>query len=74
MSTENITNKHLGSSLDDFLKEEGIYEECHTQAVKEVLAWQLEYAISYQIRARVEDLTNGKFNGRSHILPNTGGG
>jgi antitoxin HicB len=32
----------IGSSLEDFLHEEGIYEECHTQAVKEVLAWQLQ--------------------------------
>ncbi|MEI6042963.1 MAG: Fis family transcriptional regulator [Chloroflexota bacterium] len=45
MITENTTNRHIGSSLDDFLKEEGIYEDCHTQAVKEVLAWQLENAM-----------------------------
>ncbi|NWJ94914.1 MAG: XRE family transcriptional regulator [Chloroflexi bacterium] len=45
MITENTANRHIGSSLDDFLKEEGIYEDCHTQAVKEVLAWQLENAM-----------------------------
>jgi len=33
-------NPHLGSTLDDFLKEEGIYEEA-TTAIKEVIAWQL---------------------------------
>jgi hypothetical protein len=30
--------KHMGSSIDDFLKEEGIFEEAQAQAVKEVVA------------------------------------
>jgi antitoxin HicB len=34
-----MSRKHMGSSVDDFLKEEGIFEEA--QAVKEVVAWQL---------------------------------
>jgi len=34
-------NPHLGSTLDDFLREEGIYEEVTTAAIKEVIAWQL---------------------------------
>jgi hypothetical protein len=34
-------NRHIGSSLDDFLKEEGIFEELQVQAIKEVVAWQL---------------------------------
>ena len=34
-----MSKKHMGSSVDDFLKEEGIFEEA--QAVKEVVAWQL---------------------------------
>ena len=36
-----MSKKHIGSSFDDFLREEGIYEEVHTQAVKRVLAWQI---------------------------------
>jgi predicted XRE-type DNA-binding protein len=32
---------HMGSSVDDFLKEEGIFEEAQAQAIKEVVAWQL---------------------------------
>jgi len=36
--------KHTGSSIDDFLKEEGIFEEAQAQAVKEVVAWQLDEA------------------------------
>ncbi len=36
---------HMGSSIDDFLKEEGIFEEAQAQAVKEVVAWQLDQAM-----------------------------
>ena len=38
-------NKHIGSSLDDLLKEEGIFEETQAQAIKEVIAWQLAQAM-----------------------------
>jgi antitoxin HicB len=38
-------NPHIGSSLDDFLKEEGTFEELQVQAIKEVVAWQLEEAM-----------------------------
>ena len=34
-------SKHIGSSLDDFLKEEGTYEEAQARAIKEVVVWQL---------------------------------
>ncbi len=37
--------QHMGSSIDDFLKEEGIFEEAQAQAVKEVVAWQLDEAM-----------------------------
>jgi antitoxin HicB len=38
---EKMKNSHIGSSLDDFLKDENIYEETQAQAIKEVIAWQL---------------------------------
>jgi len=40
-----MSKKHMGSSVDDFLKEEGIFEEAQAQAVKEVVAWQLAQAM-----------------------------
>jgi antitoxin HicB len=40
-----MSKKHMGSSIDDFLKEEGIFEEAQAQAVKEVIAWQLTEAM-----------------------------
>jgi antitoxin HicB len=42
------TNPHFGSSFDDWLKEQGIYEEVTTHAIKRVLAWQIEQAMKAQ--------------------------
>jgi hypothetical protein len=36
-----MRKKNLGSSIDDFLRQENIFEEAQAQAVKEVMAWQL---------------------------------
>lgn len=44
----NATAPHLGSSLDDFLKEEGIFEQTQNRAIKEVIAWQLTQAMQEQ--------------------------
>ena len=44
----NTTAPHLGSSLDDFLKEEGIFEQTQNRAIKEVIAWQLTQAMQEQ--------------------------
>jgi len=41
-----MSKKHMGSSIDDFLKEEGIFDEAQAQAVKEVVAWQLAEAMN----------------------------
>ena len=35
----------MGSSIDDFLKDEGIFEEAQAQAIKEIVAWQLGEAM-----------------------------
>jgi hypothetical protein len=40
-----MNKKHRGSSIDDFLKKEGIFEEAQAQAIKEVVAWQLAQAM-----------------------------
>lgn len=40
--------KYMGSSIDDFLKQEGIFEEAQAQAIKEVVAWQLDEAMRKQ--------------------------
>lgn len=38
----------LGSSLDDFLSEEGIFEDANNEAIKRVLSYQLEEAMREQ--------------------------
>jgi len=40
-----LSKKNMGSSIDDFLRDEGILEEAQSQAVKEVVAWQLAQAM-----------------------------
>ena len=45
MSTKPKTNKHMGSNFDDFLIEEGIYEEVQARALKRALVEQLSDAM-----------------------------
>ena len=40
-----MSKKHMGSSIDDYLKKEGIFEEAQAQAIKEVVPWQLAEAM-----------------------------
>ena len=45
MAKTTKVNPHTGSSFDDFLKEEGIYEEVQARAIKRALAEQLDDAM-----------------------------
>jgi antitoxin HicB len=45
---------HIGSSLNDFLKEEGILEELRATALKEALAWQVQNAMKRNKINKVE--------------------
>ena len=47
-------NKHTGSSLDDFLKEEGILEETRAIALKETVAWQVQQTMEKEKITKVE--------------------
>lgn len=38
-------NRHIGSSLDQFLKKEGILEEARAAAIKESVAWKIQKAM-----------------------------
>jgi antitoxin HicB len=53
-------NKHIGSSFDDFLEEEGILEESKDEASKRVMVWQLEKEMKKQ------HLTKEEFAKRMH--------
>jgi DNA-binding Xre family transcriptional regulator len=47
-------NPHIGSTLDNFLREEGIFEDATNYAVKRVLAWQVEKVMRDQGITKVE--------------------
>jgi len=47
-------NPHIGQSFDTFLKEEGIYEDVQTTAIKRVLASQLEQAMKARKLTKIE--------------------
>lgn len=41
-------NPRTGSSLESFLKEEGLYEDASAKAIKEVIAWQIAKTMTEQ--------------------------
>jgi hypothetical protein len=43
-----MSKKQMGSGIDDFMKQEGIFEEAQAEAIKEVVAWQLAEAMKKQ--------------------------
>jgi uncharacterized protein YaaW (UPF0174 family) len=47
-------NKHIGSSLEDFMREEGVLEQTRAVALKETLAWQVQQAMKKQKISKVE--------------------
>jgi antitoxin HicB len=47
-------NKHIGPSLEDFLKEEGVLEKTRTVALKETLAWQVQQAMEKEKISKAE--------------------
>lgn len=49
--TDKRTNPHNGSSLDDFLKDEGRFDEVHAKALQRALA---EHDLPVQYEARTE--------------------
>jgi hypothetical protein len=40
-----MANQHAGSTIDDFLRDEGVLEEFQARSIKEVIAWQIEKAM-----------------------------
>lgn len=46
------TDLHTGSTLNDFLEEEGYRDEVESAAIKRVLAWQLEREMTRQRKTK----------------------
>ncbi|MBX3509354.1 Fis family transcriptional regulator [Parvibaculum sp.] len=49
-----MSRKHIGSSFDAFLEEEGIRDAAQAHAIKRVVAWQIEEAMKAQGVSKVE--------------------
>ena len=47
-------NRHIGSSLDEFLKNEGLLEETRAIALKDAVAWQVQKAMEEENITKVE--------------------
>ena len=43
-----MSKKHIGSSLDNFLKDEGTFDQAQALAIKEVVVWQLSEVMAKQ--------------------------
>lgn len=48
------TKAGIGSSFDDFLKEEGVYEEAREAALLRVFAWKIREAMKAKSITKVE--------------------
>jgi antitoxin HicB len=58
-------NKHMGSSFDDFLQEDGILEESQAAAVKKVVVFQILKIM------RERNISKSKMTRRMHIKSRT---
>jgi hypothetical protein len=47
-------NRHIGSSLNDFLRGEGVLEEARAVAIKEAVAYQVQQAMEKQKISKIE--------------------
>lgn len=47
-------NRDTGSSLDDYLREEGILEEARSRAIKDAIAFQLQQTMKMENISKVE--------------------
>jgi len=46
-------NKHIGSSFDDFLEEEGLLAETEAVAIKRIIAYQVSQLMQSQKLSKV---------------------
>ena len=54
MTKRNRKKGTVGSTLDDFLKEDGTYESTQAVAIKRVLAWQIGQAMEKKQLTKAE--------------------
>jgi predicted XRE-type DNA-binding protein len=47
-------NSHIGSRFDDFMKEQGLYDEAKSHAIKEIIVWQIAEQMKQQGISKVK--------------------
>lgn len=67
-----MKKKHIGSSFDDFLKEERVFEQTQTLAVKRVLAWQIAEFARFHFRDPPDNNEGDQRIGRSEATKRFG--
>lgn len=55
-----MNKKHVGSDFDDFLKEDGIYEQVQAVAIKRVIAYQIAEEMKKKKLSKTEMATRMK--------------
>ena len=75
MTKRKSNNPHVASRFDDFMKEEGFFEEASTQAIKEVIAWQLAEEMKEKriTKVRMAELMKTSRNQLDRVLNPTDG-
>ena len=53
---------HIGSDLDDFLKQEGLLAECEAGALKRIVTWQIEQEMKRRKISRTKLASRMKTN------------
>lgn len=66
MAKTTKVNAHTGSSFDDFLKEDGIYEQVQARALKRALAEQLDDAMQ-SVKLSKVDMAQRMATSRSQL-------
>ena len=52
--TDTVEKGRIGSSFEDFLKEQGTLEETNSVAIKRVIAWQIKQMMAEQDISKVD--------------------
>lgn len=54
MKSKRKASRRIGSSFENFLKGEGVFDETNAVAIKRLLAWQLERAMAKECLSKNE--------------------
>ena len=70
MTKRKAANPRIGSRFDQFIKQEGFFEEASTQAIKEVIPWRLAEEMKEKgiTKVRVAEMMKTNSNQLDRVL------